>query len=127
MCVCWQRLQTVIFDGSTHGEVVDRLVAAVRKPKHLVHGIVVEATDAGAADSRGFCFQIEHLADHAGLPVKALVEPGAAFADPTLELSQHPDRERTVRSDLLSTGHNLSRKAHVTRPEQIELELFGTA
>ena len=73
MVVGRQRGQTVIFNGISNSEMIERLVALVLYAKQAVDLIIEKAADPGTAQAMGFGSQVERLADHTAFPVQMTV------------------------------------------------------
>src|SRR5438093_13393436 len=63
-----------VCDRHADGEVIQALERVTRETEDVVHRIVVEAADSGAARAGGLGFQIQHLSHHARLPEQMAIE-----------------------------------------------------
>src|SRR5689334_15470470 len=96
-----QRGQPGILDGPADGEVIEVLERDSVQAEQVVEGVVEVAADAGPADAGGLGFQVEDLAEDAGLPEEVAIPPGASVPDRAAEVSDHPQAEGAVGGDLL--------------------------
>ena len=94
--------------------------------EYLVHGLVEEAADAGAAQARRLGFEIQHLADQAGLPMKLAIAPGS-LADEWGELGEHGHRKAAVAGDGLMTARGPDHAAAVGRQQLKQRQTIGRA
>ena len=100
----WQCRNSVIRQGASDGEMIERLKLRAADSEDLVQGVVEVATDAGAAESFGFGLQIENMPQKSGLPVQLAVAPGVG-ADDGFEFAEHAEREATVARNCLMAVH----------------------
>lgn len=98
--------------------MVDALQCAAVDAEYFVNRIIKEATDAGAADARGFGFQVKRLAYHAGFPEQLPVAP-RGIPDRFVEFGNHAETERAVCSDGLVAGYRARCIAAVRADELI--------
>ncbi len=91
--------------------MIQALVAVAGKPEKVMHGIIEKASDSRTSDSVRLGFEVEHLADHAGLPEKAPVSVRLILND-LAEDGDHTEGENSVAGNLLvatQPGRNLSK------------------
>jgi len=113
MFIGWKSLQATVRHPFSNREMVKTLPSAVLNTEQIVHGIIEVTTDTRTLNACRFRFEIEHMAQHAGLPEQPAIVPGACFDDP-IEISQHTQAEYTTRSYLLMTGDSLCRLSGIT-------------
>src|SRR6266700_1656664 len=99
-----QRRNAVICQGTSDGEMVERLKLRIGDSEDLMQGVVEIAADAGAAQSFGFGLQIENVSQESGFPMQLTVAPGIG-ADDGLEFAEHAEREAAVAGNRLMAVH----------------------
>src|SRR5262249_7447829 len=90
-----------VFDRDSDREVIQALEGVIAKAEDVVHGIVVETADAGAACASGFGFEIEHLSHDPRFPEQAAVERVAERSQRRVEVGNHAEAEEPVSRDVL--------------------------
>src|SRR5207249_2767283 len=85
-----------VLDRHADRKVIQALKRMPAEPEHLVHRVVVEAADAGAACAGGFGGKIQPLADHACLPEQVAVEGRTELLQAGVELGNHAETEESV-------------------------------
>src|SRR5919197_1160741 len=90
------------FTAPTRTQALKRVVGHA---EDVVNGIVVEATDAGAARACRFRLEIQHLADDARLPEKVTVERRPELMQARVEVGDHAEAEEAVGRNVLIAAH----------------------
>ena len=111
---------------ASNGEMVKTLEIMVGHAENLMHGIVEEAADAGAADACGLRFQVEYLPDDAGFPEQAPIEVRPAFPDGRLEFRNHPKAEGSVSGDILAAADACCSGPDISGRQQEKWQSIGT-
>ena len=106
-------MQARVRHSLSNREMVKTLPSAVLNTEQIVHRVIEVTTDTRTLNACRFRFQIEHMAQHAGLPEQPAIVPGACFDNP-IEISQHTQAECTIRSYFLMTGDSPCRLSGIT-------------
>src|SRR6185503_8018316 len=118
--VAWLGRQPCIVDVRSHGEVIKALECVAREPEQIVDRIVIETADAGAANTRRFGFEIQHLADDARFPEQMAVEGRATRVEAALEVGDHPEAETAVAGNCLIAADALRDGAAIAARQREE-------
>ena len=73
MVVRWIRGKPRVLDWFADREMIQALKPVVFQTQYFVHGVIEKTAYTGPANTVGFCFQVQHLPDHSGLPEKMSV------------------------------------------------------
>src|SRR5262245_20446029 len=85
--------QTRVLHRDADREVIKTLKGMSAETEHVVHGIVVEAADAGRPGARRFGCQVERLPHDTALPKQVAIERGAELVEAGVERRDHPQAE----------------------------------
>ncbi len=116
--VARRRLEPRVLDRLADAEVVQALPRVPGQAERLVHRVVVEAADAGAAHPGGLGLEIEHLPDQPALPEQPPVHPVAVRGQQRLEARQHAEAEEAVAGDVLIARQPVGHPRHIGRQQQ---------
>src|SRR3954468_5248473 len=102
-----------VFDRCADGEVIQALECMTAQAEDVVHRVVVEAADAGAAHTGGLRGKIQRLSDEPRLPEQMAVEAGPERVQAGVEVGNHRDAEVTVTGDVLVAADTARQRAAV--------------
>ena len=96
--------QAEVLHWSADREAVKRPECEILEPDRLMHRIVAEEADAGAADPGRFDLEVQRLADQRGLPEQAAIDLRPIREQSLLIARDHIEQEAVVVGTILAPG-----------------------
>src|SRR5688572_27688477 len=118
--------QPGVFYRTADRKVIQTLKLIALQAEEVMERIVEIAPDSGTPKTGGFSLQIQHMAEHTGLPEKPSIPPRTLRTNAFFELCNHPEAECARSSNFLVATYTLGLRSEIAINKFEERQVLRT-